>query len=506
MTGNNDSGFVVQHALPAGMTADDYQQRASELRQRLHAESIRLVRLAWSDSHGHARMKMVTASAFIGALSDGYTSSVATFTLDAAGGRLFQSFTPGGGMGLDEMTGSPNIVLAPDLRTFRVLPWAPGVAWILCDEYFPDGQPFFFSARHLLRNQVARLTTRGEVLNVGLEIEWHLSLLPAAADPARPMALGDGQVGAPGRRGKAIRTLPFEPGFSYHSEGVIDRIQPLLSEIEAACADLDLPLRSIENEWGAGQLECTFAPQDALRAADTYFLFRSALRQLCRRAGFHASFMCWPNLPGAYPSGWHLHQSVADLENGENLWSPDYVEEPLAPNGMAWLAGLIDHAAAATVFTTPTVNGYRRFRPNSLAPDRATWSHDHKGVMLRVLGGKGDPATRIENRVGEVAANPYLFVAAQIAAGLDGVERYLVPHAADDDPYNSDRPALPRTLPAALDALAGSDLFAEQFGQRYLDYYLTLKRAEIARFEASGAEHTGETVSAWEQDEYFDTF
>jgi len=493
------TGFIERHGLA---TPDDIA-RVSDIAHRLDAEGIRFVRMAWSDSHGQARAKMVTASAFRSALENGYGSNVATFTLDASGGRLFKSFTPGGGMGLKEMTGSPSLILVPDLSTFCLLPWAEGVAWVLCDEYFTDGQPFFFSCRRLLRDQAARLAAREQVLNVGLEIEWHLSRLPGDG----PELLDDSEIGEPGRRGRAISVRPFEPGFSYHAESVIDRVQPLLSRIEAVCRALSLPLRSMENEWGSGQFECTFAPQDALSAADTYFLFRSAVRQVCRREGFHASFMCWPNLTGAYPSGWHLHQSIADAGDGRNLWAPSEGNGPLSPLGMAYLAGLMAHAGAATVFTTPTINGYRRFRPNSLAPDRPTWSHDHKGVMLRVLGGADDPAaTRIENRVGESAANPYLFIASQIAAGLDGVDRNLTPPPAEDDPYNADIPKLPGTLPAALDALGASALFADQFGQRYIDYYLTLKRAEIARFEESGGTHEGEAVSAWEQDEYFDTF
>ena len=485
------------------MAAPDDAIRVSDIAHRLDAEGIRLVRMAWSDSHGHARAKMVTAAAFRSALEDGYGSNVATFTLDASGGRLFKSFTPGGGMGLTEMTGSPSLILVPDLSTFCVLPWAEGVGWVLCDEYFIDGQPFFFSSRQILRKQARRLAERGQVLNVGIEIEWHLSRLPEN----RLEVLEESEIGEPGNRGRAVAVCPFEPGFSYHAEGVIDRVQPLLSRIEATCRALGLPLRSIENEWGSGQFECTFAPQEALKAADACFLFRSAVRQVCRREGFHASFMCWPKLPGAYPNGWHLHQSMVDADDGRNLWTPQNSTAALSPFGMNFLAGLMDHAAAATAFPTPTINGYRRFRPDSLAPDRPTWCQDHKGVMLRVLGGKDDPpATRIENRAGEAAANPYLFVASQIAAGLDGIDRRLTPPPPEEDPYNADVPKLPSTLPNALDTLEASELFADQFGQRYLDYYLILKRAEIARFEGSGGRHEGEAVSQWEQDEYFDTF
>src|SRR5256714_7616553 len=147
---------------------------AKELAERLSGEKLELVRLAWADPHGHSRAKALSVPVFLDALFNGYNINVATTTLDAAGGRVFRSFTRGGGMGLDEMTGSPNLVAVPDPSTFRVLPWAPGVGWILCDEYFRDGTPFHFSPRHLLKKQLKRLGERKLELMVGLEIEWYL--------------------------------------------------------------------------------------------------------------------------------------------------------------------------------------------------------------------------------------------------------------------------------------------------------------------------------------------
>src|SRR5205823_14606968 len=147
---------------------------AEELKRRVEKEDLHLVRLAWADPHGHSRAKALSVPVFLDALFNGYNINVATTTLDAAGGRVFRSFTRGGGMGLDEMTGSPNLVAVPDPSTFRVLPWAPGVGWILCDEYFNTGVPFHFSPRHLLRRQLDRLANKGMRLLVGLEIEWYL--------------------------------------------------------------------------------------------------------------------------------------------------------------------------------------------------------------------------------------------------------------------------------------------------------------------------------------------
>ena len=238
-------------------------------------------------------------------------------------------------------------------------------------------------------------------------------------------ALNDEHVGVPGLRGRPIRTTPAEPGYSYHSETNMDLMQPVLGALAETYEALGLPLRSIENEWGPGQVECTFSAQDALRAADDLLLFRTATRQLCRRLGYFATFMARPALKGYYASGWHLHQSLVDAKTGENRFMPASGKEPLSDLGKHYLGGLLANAVPATVFATPTVNGYRRFKPNSLAPDRAGWAYDHRGTMVRALGGAGDPATRLENRLGEPAANPYLFVASQIVSGLDGIERKL---------------------------------------------------------------------------------
>jgi glutamine synthetase len=175
-------------------------------------------------------------------------------------------------------------------------------------------------------------------------------------------------------------------------------------------------------------------------------------------------------------------------------------DEPewLSPLGRHFLAGLLAHARAAAAFTTPTINGYKRYRAYALAPDRVNWGHDNRGVMIRALGGRGDPATRLENRVGEPAANPYLYMAAQIVAGLDGIARKLDPGPSADTPYETAAPLLPKTLDEALAALRADAVLATGFGKSFVDYYLRIKEAEIARYHSE--------VTEWEQKEYFELF
>ena len=227
-------------------------------------------------------------------------------------------------------------------------------------------------------------------------------------------------------------------------------------------------------------------------------LFRSAVKQICHRHGFHATFMCRPKLPNVFASGWHLHQSIVSRGGDDNAFMTKDGGEVLSAFGKNYLGGLIKHARASAAFATPTINGYKRYRSYSLAPDRAIWGHDNRGVMVRVLGGAGDPATRLENRIGEPAANPYLYMASQILSGLDGVDHALDPGPSADAPYETKAALLPKTLREAVDALQGDAFFREALGAGFVDYYVHIKNAEIERFQAE--------VSEWEQREYFETF
>ena len=391
-------GFIERH----GLWTDDQKRQAEELKRRIEKEKLNLIRVAWADPHGASRAKAVTVPAFIAALETGYNINVATTTLDSANARIFASFTRGGGMGLDEMTGSPNLTIVPDPRPFGCCRGRPASAGCCATNISAAACRFTSRRGSSCAGSCGGSPSKGMDCIVGLEIEWYLLRV---ADEH----LGDEHTGIPGLRPQPIKTAPVEPGFSYHSESNMDLMQPVLTALAEAFEKLGLPLRSIENEWGPGQLECTFAARPALDAADYALLFRTATRQVCRRMGYFATFMARPALKSYYSSGWHLHQSLVDAVSGQNLFMPEHERECLSPLGRAYVGGLLQHAAAGTAFATPTVNGYRRYRPNSLAPDRATWCYDHRGVMIRVLGAPGDPATRLENRIGEPAANPYLY-------------------------------------------------------------------------------------------------
>src|SRR3984893_9744510 len=435
--------FVERH----GLWTDEQARAAKAVAQAIKKQKLELVRFSFADQHGVLRGKTVMAEDALGLMRAGVTMTTTLLAKDTAHKTAFPVFTPGGGFDMAEMQGAGDFVMIADPATFRVLPWtsnngAPNTGWFLCDMFFPNGKPVPFSTRQILRNALARLKTAGFDYLAGLEVEFHLFKLE------NPRLTPEDATWPP----RAPEVSLLNQGYQYLTESRFDQIDAALEPIRRGITALGMPLRSVEVELGPSQCEFTFRPQRGLDAADTMILFRAATKQIARRHGLLASFMCRPAQPNLFSSGWHLHQSLIECKRGNNAFAGN-TGEGLSPTGLHFLAGLLTHAHAAAAFATPTINGYKRYRAYTLAPDRAIWARDNRGVMVRVLGAAGDPATRLENRVGEPAANPYLYLASQIHAGLDGIAQRRDPGPSADTPYGTKAPALPKNLGEALAAL-----------------------------------------------------
>ena len=476
--------FVERH----GLWSAEQKDAAGRLRKIVEEKQLEVIRLSFPDQHGLLRGKTLVANEAIASLESGCSITTTMFAKDTSHRTVFPVFTSGGGFGMREMEGAADVLMVPDPTSFRVLPWSPQTGWLLCDMYFADGRPVPFATRHLYRSVLAGLEERGYGFVAGLEVECHIFKL----DDAKTSPEHAGQPGQP----PEVSLLSH--GYQYLSEQRYDQMEPVLEIIRRDIVALGLPLRSIEVEFGPSQCEFTFMPRQGMEPADNMILLRGAVKQICRRHGYHATFMCRPRLPNVFASGWHLHQSIVSRAGGENAFMAKDGGEPLSAFGRFYLGGLLQHARASTLFSTPTINGYKRYRSYSLAPDRAIWGRDNRGVMVRVLGGPNDPATRLENRVGEPAANPYLYMASQILSGLDGVDRKLDPGPSADTPYETKADLLPKTLAEAVSALKEDSFFREAMGAAFIDYYVHIKNAEIERFQAE--------VSDWEQREYFEMF
>jgi glutamine synthetase len=491
-TRNNSIGCVGGDALSFvrrhGLWSDEQREATVRLARIVEEKKLEVIRLSFPDQHGILRGKTLVAAEALASLESGCTITTTMFAKDTAHRTVFPVFTSGGGFGMREMEGAADVLMVPDPLSFRVLPWAPATGWLLCDVYFSDGRPVPFATRHLYRSALEKLGQRGYDFVAGLEVEFHIFKLEDAK-----MSPGDA-----GQPGQPPDVSLLSHGYQYLTEQRYDQMEPVLELVRRDILALGLPLRSIEVEFGPSQCEFTFKPTKGLEPADTMVLFRSAVKQICQRHGYHATFMCRPKLPNLFASGWHLHQSVVSRANGENAFMNKGGEDVLSAFGRHYLGGLLQHARTSAVFTTPTINGYKRYRSYSLAPDRAIWGKDNRGVMVRVLGGPDDPATRLENRIGEPAANPYLYMASQILSGLDGVDRALDPGPSADTPYETEAAPLPKTLREAVDALKDDPFFRDALGAGFVDYYVHIKNAEIERFQAE--------VSDWEQREYFEMF
>jgi len=482
--GSDALSFVGRH----GLWSDEQNDAAERLRRLVEEQKLETIRLSFPDQHGILRGKTLMAGEALAALQNGCSITTTMLAKDTSHRTVFPVFTAGGGFGMREMEGAADVVMVPDPTSFRVLPWAPATGWLLCDLHFADGRPVPFATRQLYRSVLERLDRRGYDFVAGLEVEFHIFRL----EDARMAPEDAGQPGQP----PSVSLLSH--GYQYLTEQRYDQMEPILDILRRDILALGLPLRSIEVEFGPSQCEFTFRPTTGLEPADTMVLFRSAVKQVCLRHGYHATFMCRPKLPNLFASGWHLHQSIVARDGGANAFTADASDDVLSPFGRFYLAGLLQHARASAVFTTPTINGYKRYRSYSLAPDRAIWGRDNRGVMIRVLGGPGDASTRLENRIGEPAANPYLYLAAQILSGLDGVDRKLDPGPSADAPYETRAAMLPKSLREAVGALKDDPFFRDALGAAFVDYYVQIKNAEIERFEAE--------VSDWEHREYFEMF
>lgn len=465
-----------------GLATDDAAAASADLQRRIEADGVETVRFVFSDLHGVLRGKALAAGAVGSALRNGVTAPSSLMLKDSSGRTVFPVWEADAGLGAGVMTGAADMLLVPDPASYRRLPWSPLSAWVLCDLAQANGAALPFAPRGVLKGAEARLADADMQMIVGLELEFHIYRL---ITPGFSHATG-GMPGAP------PETAPLNQGYQLLNDVEYARVEPLLDTLRRHAAAIGLPVRSVEVEFGPSQFEVTFDPAPASVQADAMTMFRALVKQVCAAEGLLATFMCKPQLPHAAASGWHLHQSLISTRTGRNLFMSD--GQAPTPECAGWIAGLLEHAAASAVLTTPTANGYGRYRPGMMAPDRIQWARDNRGAMLRVLGRPDDPASRIENRSPEPGANPYLAMASQILSGLDGLQNALPAPAPVETPYAAKARQLPTTLAAAVAAFDDSTLYQQALPM--LHKVLTrIKRAEWERRLAGGED--------WDQREYF---
>lgn len=470
--------FVERCGLASATRADAQAQ----LLQRVKADKLHTLRLCWCDLHGQLRSKHVQADALAHALAHGVSMVNTLLLKDLSDRTAWPVFEANGTPDWLGLSGGGNVRLVPDPERLHPLPWAPGHAWLWCQTWHDNGQPVALDTRTVLQHQVQALHAMGLNLRVGLEVEFHVyRVLRPAEDPQ-----GADWPGLP------PEVALLHPGYRLLCDDYADACEPVLGLIQRTAQQLQLPLQSLEIEMGPSQFEAVFAATDALTAADDMVRFRHGIRQALARHGYHVTFVCRPPFAHVMASGWHVHQSLYHADS----------EQPVAPNrpstgsgsasdhlgtqGAQWLAGLLQHAPALAALCVPSANGYARFVANALAPTSICWGLDNRGAMLRVLGADGGgTGARIENRLPEPAANPYVVLAAQIAAGMGGIAHSVQAPPASESPYASAHRQLPATQADALHALLADDALAQRLGENFVRYYATIKQMEVARHAAA---------------------
>jgi glutamine synthetase len=437
----------------------------SETISELERDGVRVVRVTYSDLHGVARGKDIPIDRFAQAREGGLPHCEAVMTVDLAHNVV---------AGFEH--GFQDIVARPDVSTLVRLPWRPEVAWCLADlEVNVTGEPHAVDPRGTVRRAAGELAGLGLEAIVGPELEFYL------CEPDERSPVG-------------YRRHVEHPSHVYTVGEVADP-KGLLYEMLTASMDLGLGALAAAQEYGMSQYEINLCHSPALDAADRAFRYRTAVKDLAARHGLLATFMGkpWNDDEG---SGFHLHVSLN--RDGTNAFA-----DPSSPDGLSviarqFVAGVLDHAPALMAFHNPTVNAYKRMTVESLAPTNVNWGYDNRLAMVRIPAERG-PATRVEMRVGDGAANPYLATAAVLYAGLDGLRRELEPPPdVSGNPYDLDPdrlgPALPSSLDDALAALEADDVLTAAMGPSLVATFLEIKRYELARWKAH--------VTEWEFREY----
>jgi glutamine synthetase len=372
------------------------------------------------------------------------------------------------GTGFGEDLTFADLVMRPDLETFRVLPHREGEARVICDMEYADGRPVEASPRQVLRRAVERAADRGWTVLMQTEYEFYL------VDP---------QTLTPPFQGTDITTT------------LTNQRLAVLKDLIVHLRELGLSPNTLNQEWGPTQYELNFDPEEGIRAGDLSFTYKTYAKEIASQHGLLLTFMTKPWIDRSGSSS-HLHMSL--FEDGVNLF---YDESK--PNGVSdvlrWaIGGQLRHARALNALFAPTVNCPRRYRKGSYAPASITWGYDNRSVAIRVKAWRGQ-RTHIENRLGCGASNPYLVMAGLLLASLDGIDQRIEP--PEPLPTSAyllhDLEVLPPSLEASLDEFEKDEALRDAFHPEFVKAFTGLKRHEIEKARAANPDYG---TPAWERD------
>jgi len=437
----------------------------ADVAARLREENVRFLRLQFSDILGHNKNVEVPASQFEKALD---------------GDIMFDGSSVQGFARIEES----DMLLKPDFDTFLVFPSiiegdARGkVARLICDIALPDGTPFAGDPRAVLKRQVARLQALGfDDMHAGPEPEFFLFHRNPDGTPTTDTADAAG----------------------YFDLAPVDRGEDARRDMVNALVEMGFEIEAAHHEVAPGQHEIDFKYAAALTTADNIATFRMVVKRIALNHGLHATFMPKP-VAGINGSGMHIHLSL--FRDGQNAFYDERAEYQLSHTAKNWIAGLLEHASGMVAVTNPIVNSYKRLTPGYEAPTNIAWSASNRSAMIRVPARRG-VGTRTELRMPDPSCNPYLALAVILAAGLDGIERNLVPppdirrniyQMTVRDRRKHKIRELPGTLRDAIVTLQRDRVVRDALGDHIFAKYVEAKSLEFDGYRIA--------VHDWELDHY----
>jgi glutamine synthetase len=434
------------------------------LRDLVASGEIHTVAVAFTDMQGRLQGKRFAAGHFLDEVVAHGTEGCAYLLavdveLNTVGGYAMASWESGYG----------DFVLQPDFRTLRRVPWQPGTALVTADLAWEDGTPVPASPRQILRQQLDRLAELGLTAWAGTELEFIVF-----RDTYE-------QAWERGYRG-------LTPANQYNADYSLlatARIEPLLARIRNEMGAAGMVVESAKGECNLGQHEIAFRYDDALTTCDQHSVYKTGAKEIASQEAMALTFMAKYNEREG--NSCHVHLSLRDAEG-----RPAFADEQGHMSDLMrhFLAGQLAAMRELTLLYAPNINSYKRFRPGSFAPTAVAWGRDNRTCSLRVVG--HGPSLRFENRAPGGDVNPYLAVAAMIAAGLHGVEQRLeLPEACAGNAYEADYAHLPTTLREAAELWSSSELAKAAFGPEVVLHYANMAQVEQDAYDSA--------VTDWER-------
>lgn len=447
----------------------------AQVEQLIKERGVEVVKIGGGDMDGVYRGKRLMAEHFIdGCNGRGFPQCDVIFGWDIA-----EQVIDGLAVG-SAATGFADILMQPDLDTFRIVPWEVGVAAVVCDYATEAGTPLEVSPRQVLRRVVDRAQSLG--YRPKMSAEFEVRLFRESQQSLRAKRFTDLE--------------PLNPGLNCYSIHHASMDEDVVGRIRRLMIEYGVPVEGYNREHGEGMYEINLHYADTVTAADYALLYKSGAKEIAAQQGVVPTFMAKydDRIDGC--SG-HLHQSLWSVDGDRNLFWDEGAAHHASDLMRAYTAGVLDTLPELMLLYAPNVNSYKRFVRGSWAPTSVTWGFENRTAALRAICST-QKGCRLENRVPGADVNAYLGFAATLAGGLNGIARKLEPPAPlQGDAYRaSEAPKLPRSLAEAVECFRRSTVAREYFGDEFVDHYARMRQWEVDQFHRA--------VTEWERARYFE--